>query len=113
MPKNSAGVETVLEQEPAVAAKQFVVREVRVDSRNVVRKIVELTPSVCDVCGEDLVEANRRAGMVPWEDASEGERKMIERVVKEHKDKFHGSKRSNALTEDELPTKWLSKEDVP
>lgn len=93
-------------EKPVVAEKRYVVRRRQIDLYNNHNELIEVTPAVCDVCGYDVVVSNPR--LPQYSDASDSEKRLIEALVGEHKEKVHTGDRSRAVTESEVSPRWLS-----
>jgi hypothetical protein len=95
--------------------RRFVIRERQVDRFTVIRKRVELTPAVCDVCGTDFVTVNRSHlsvnGELPdsFEDLSDQQKSDMKALVAEHKRLHHTAADRHIVTESELPREWLGR----
>lgn len=90
----------------APAEKRYVKYERQIDLYNIYRDLREVTPSVCDVCGEDIVAINPR--LPKYEHATDAEKKLIEALVGEHKDKVHQGERSKSVGASEVRSTYLS-----
>lgn len=76
---------SVVEQESS-QEKRYVIKQIRVDALNIIRRRVEITPAVCDECGEDLCRA---AKLPPYEDLDPKNQALVKLLVQKHKEAYH------------------------
>ena len=81
--KAADAVRVEREQEP-----KYVVRQIRVDALNTVRKRVLLTPSVCDECGLDLCGP---AKLPPFDQMTAPQQELVRMLVVKHKEAYHAA----------------------
>lgn len=86
--------------------KHFIINEKRVDKHTLIRTRIPLTPAVCDVCGLDLI-VNTGLETTYDQMTSEEKRRVADAVVK-HKELVHTPHSKLIVTEDEIPTSYLS-----
>lgn len=69
---------------------RLVVKERKVDRFTVKREKVIVKPTMCDVCGADLLDANaHRFSEEEFDRLPDDERAIVVRLVKEHKRAYH------------------------
>jgi hypothetical protein len=77
-----------VEQEKEVAGPKYVVRQVRIDSTNILRKRVLVTPSVCGDCGVDLCAA---AKLPDYDSLNPKNQTLVRELVQKHKEQYHSA----------------------
>lgn len=88
----------------AAPKRQLIIRSTIIDSKNVKRERIVLTPSMCTKPGCRFDAASRYGG---WEYAPERERNVLAEVLIQHVNTFHNSSEDLIVDEDSLPTQWL------
>lgn len=94
--------ETIVQ--PAVPKRRFITFSKQIDKFNIIRKRVELTPAVCDVCGFDLGHHNN---LGPFSEMDQQTQAAVKKAIQKHKDEFHNKADALIVNEDELPTQYL------
>lgn len=98
-------VVTAPEPETAPAPeKRYVLKSVPIDKFSVKRIRVELTPSVCDLCGFDVIITN---GLPSWDNLNSDQQLRVESAIKEHKQIYHSPAEGLVISESEMPKSWL------
>lgn len=87
-------------------AKRYIIKSHKVDKFNTVRRRVELTPAICDMCGFDIAETNN---LGDYYSMSETMQEQVKRGIEEHKKAYHSAHQKLIVDEDEKPTEWLGK----
>ena len=89
--------------------KRFIIRATVVDKFTIIRKRVQMTPSMCDVhgCNFDIAEKNHFGS---WRGVPHWERKRLLEALEEHKQIAHNNSENYIITEDQMPTRWLGSE---
>jgi hypothetical protein len=90
-------------EEPKSTERKFITKETVIDKFNILRRRVELTPSVCDVCAFDI--AAKHFG--DWYKVPESEKDKIKKAVIEHKRVVHPLNQNLIVDESEIPKTWL------
>lgn len=82
---------------------EYIVRKIFIDKFNQKHIRIELTPSVCSVCGFDVAEKRHgRWGLVPV-----SERKTVVEALAEHKKVVHTLGDLHIVKKSQLPRQWL------
>jgi hypothetical protein len=102
--EQEADAEEAAEAAKPLSQRQFIVKEFQVDKFNVIRRRVELTPAVCDVCGFDVTERNN---LGDYDSMPETVRAQVVEAIAEHKRLVHSPAEKLIINEDEVPTEWL------
>ncbi len=84
--------------------RKYVLKVVRVDKFNTLRKRVLLTPAVCKYCGEDLLEL--RGITNSYFSLSELEQKQIKVALEQHQHAAHSMAELQVLSAKDMPTSW-------
>lgn len=87
--------------------RKFIMKQIVIDKFTTKRLRVELTPSVCDVCGLDLAVVNKFKN---YAQVPDDEKPKIEKAVEKHKETVHTISEQLIVTEDRMPTAWLGRE---
>lgn len=85
--------------------KKFITKEIQIDKFNVLRRRVELTPSVCDICAFDI--AAKRFGN--WNGVPEAEKDKVIEAVEKHKQVVHPINMNMIVDEEQIATQWLGR----
>lgn len=97
----------------AEAEERYVLRSRVVDRFNTIRTRVLVTPAVCDVCGTDFVEVNRRKLGIDSEGTyaslSPAQKDDMKALVAEHKRRVHTGADLHIATRGELAKEWLGR----
>lgn len=95
--------ETVNKSYDEANEPEYIVRKIPIDKFNTKHIRIELTPSVCSICGFDIAEKRHgRWGLVPV-----SERKVVIEALAEHKKVVHTLGDLHIVKKSQLPKQWL------
>ena len=85
--------------------KHYIINERKVDKFTTLRKRIQLTPAVCEICGMDLIDNS--GSDTAYEDMTRDEQAQVRKAVEKHKELVHSPHSKLIINEDEVPTSYL------
>lgn len=86
--------------------KLYVQREIPVDKFSTVRKLIEIKPSTCDICGYDVIRSNK---LPDYEMMDALAKAKVADVLEKHKERHTSADKPKIIKESDIPTSWRKK----
>jgi hypothetical protein len=89
---------------PEKPQRRWIISSTKIDSKNVLRRRVLITPAICEKCGFDFLYTNK---LPAWDQLNEREQDKVREALEAHDAAAHQVENQLIITDDEKPTQWL------